>query len=199
MKKKTSLIVCGTVGFVAVIVFIWYFTSDFTFETTDITAYKNTGKVIENYSKTVMPDLNTLFVYDEINYKLSSDDLHSHYKYVEYLNVVYDSDTYLYARRQVNLSHTFLENVVTDSEGNYLIPQPSFRINEYKFKVVGLDAGGLSEYPKFFGMIATNDAKCSVTYIYFYNEKIEDIPYGSNINETMADFVRENCSFDFDK
>ncbi|MGP4042088.1 hypothetical protein ACTWP4_19600 [Gracilibacillus sp. D59] len=159
----------------------------------DIKDYLNSGNSIDTEAKGIMPALNDLSEYEDIEYKYTHKTILMFQSESIALVVHYDDNTYKSEKDELEKEYRFLNHDMTSSfnEKEQIIPEHEFELNSYTFKVVGENEKNNTRYPKSFGMIGTSDEKQSIAYLYFLDTELD------YISDSMKDFVKDYFDYDF--
>jgi hypothetical protein len=190
MKKFLVLIPVVLISVVLIIFFlIGLDKSD-----TNIENYLNTGKQIDVCAKDVMPDLDNLPTYKDIDYKYTNRSMFIFESDAIVLLVTYDDETFKNEKAKLEEKYTFLnENSVKKT----VIPECEFSINSYNFRVVDSNGKDNTFFPKSFGMIGTSDENNSIAYLYFYDFDLDAISLDDDDSPKMSEFVKNYFKYDF--
>ena len=150
--------------------------------------YLNTGSEIDVHAKEMMPTLDNLPGYEEIEYKYTNKTILFFQSTSVALIVKYDDQTYESGKEKLAENYTFVTSATSDVTGT---SEYEFSINSYTFKIVGGN-----EFPKSFGMIGTSDEKQSIAYLYFYDFDLDNIGEEDDSNP-MPNFVNQYFDYDF--
>lgn len=164
----------------------------------NIKEYLSRNNTIDTKAKGVMPDINELPEYKNIEYRSTHKSMILFESDSIALIVNYDDETYENEKNKLEKNYTFLSQKIKSEfdESKYYIPENEFSINSYKFRVIDNDGNNNTKFPKSFGMIGTSDDKKSIAYLYFYDADLDYI--GKSDDESpMADFVKEYFKYDF--
>ena len=163
----------------------------------NIENYLNTGSDIDHVSTSIMPKLNELPEYQNIEYNYKHKSALIFDSEAVVLVLEYDPETYEVEKSKLESDFTYLEEqVISDFDNEkYYIPQPAFSINNYDFKVVSSTNKDDFDYPKSFGMLATSDEDKRIAYLYYYDTDLDYIR--SESSTPMAEFVSENFDYEF--
>ncbi|WFD08773.1 hypothetical protein [Tepidibacter hydrothermalis] len=157
----------------------------------NIKNYLNTGTTIDSEAKDIMPNLDDLPEYKDIEYKYTHKSMYIFQSDSVALIVNYDDKIYKSEKDKLEEKYTFLEE-----KDKGIIPEHEFLINSYTFKVVARNEKSNTHYPKSFGMIGTSEEKKSIAYLYFYDFDLDCI--GREDEEhSMADFVNNYFDYNF--
>ena len=85
-------------------------------------------------------------------------------------------------------SFEYQTDVILDSD-EYIIPQTSFSIDDWNFKVLKPQSQ-TQEFPKNIDFICINTSECKIGYMTFYDEDIDYLCKSGNENEYMKHFVK---------
>lgn len=164
----------------------------------NVKKYLDTGSKIDTNAKDVMPVLDDLPEYEEIEYKYTHKSIVLFESHSVALIVSYDDETYNSEKDKLNEKYTFLVEKVPSSfdVNKSYVPEYEFSVNSYTFKVVAGDGADNTQFPKSFGMIGTSDEKKSIAYLYFYDEDLDFIGKENEINP-MGNFVNEYFDYEF--
>lgn len=182
MKKPILIIICSVVGLACLIYIICLIYSFFILRNIfflqiktdeDIDNYLKTGNYISDSSTEILPDLNDLPNYKDIEYRYYMEDGFFDSEII-LLVVKYDKQTYINEKEKLDNQYVFLDHIVK-SDKWYLMPEYEFSINDYDFRVVDRDIKDSEEYPRNFGMVATSDENCSVAYLYVYDPELDSL------------------------
>ena len=159
---------------------------------TDVEKYLNTGTAIDAEAKDMMPALEYLPEYSNIEYRYTQETIFIFKSNSVALVVEYDDQTYESEKEKLQENYTFsnLKNSsdVIDETTN---PLDEFSINSYAFQVIEGD-----EFPKSFGMIGTSDEKQRIAYLYYYDSDLNTIGDHDDSN-CMATFVKRYFNYHF--
>lgn len=192
LKKKTTL------GFVFLSIIIIVFTiikiSDA--KSTNIQSYLATGSNLDEEAKYMMPTLENLPKYKDIDYKYTSNRYFIFESHSVVLSIQYDDETYKSEKGNLEETYEFLNgrNIDFKQKGVSVSPYYEFPVNTYTFRIVeGVkDNEGYSMgYPKSFGLIGTSDEKKRIAYLYFYDF---DLDVGE---DSMEQFVKRYFDYEF--
>ncbi|AOR25136.1 hypothetical protein [Clostridium taeniosporum] len=164
----------------------------------NIKNYLNSSTLIDSRAKDIMPNLDDLPKYQNIEYKYTHKSMLIFESDSVALIVNYDDTTYKNEKDKLDKKYNFLDQKVKFDydENNYVIPENEFSINSYTFKVVAGNEKDNTEFPKSFGMIGTSEDKKSIAYLYFYDSDLDYI--GTKDDKSpMANFVKEYFKYDF--
>lgn len=164
----------------------------------NIEDYLNSGKTIDSYAKDIMPILDELPEYQNVEYKYTHKSMFIFESDSVALIVNYDDSTYKSELDEVAEEYIFLDSKIDSDidESKYIIPEYEFSVNSYNFKVVEGDGEDNTQFPKFFGMIGISEEKKSIAYLYFYDMDLDYIGEKNDKNP-MANFVNEYFDYDF--
>ncbi|UOQ49824.1 hypothetical protein MUN88_07050 [Gracilibacillus caseinilyticus] len=165
---------------------------------TAIDDYLNTGTRLDEHAKDMMPALDDLLEYEDVEYVYTHKRILLFQAHSVALIVQYDEETYEGAKEKLADHYTFLNHEISsDHSEETIIPDYEFAINSYTFKVAKGNEESHTHYPKSFGMIATSDEKQRIAYLYFYDFDLDYIgdEEGSN---AMVDFVKDYFDYDFE-
>ena len=192
LKKKTTW---GFVFlFIAIIVFTLIKTSDV--KNTDIQNYLVTDSNLYEEARYMMPILENLPKYIDIDYKYTKKRLFIFVSHSVVLSIQYDDETYKSEKEKLEETYEFLnkENIGFKQKGAPVPPHYEFSINTYTFRIVEevkANEGYSMDYPKSFGMIGTSDEKKRIAYLYFYDF---DLDVGE---ANMEQFVKTYFDYEF--
>jgi hypothetical protein len=189
MKKVVCIIV--------VILFILLIFSGCSKTDKNIEHYLKSGHEIDTYAANVLPSIDSLPAYKSIDFQYYDHIVLLYESEAMVLVVSYDKDTYEDEKVKLDTKYSFLDHDVTtniDSKDVYTIPEYDFTYKGYRFRVVTGTANDSSEYPKFFGLVATSDEKRSIAYLYFYDSDLDCIS-DSKDNQPMAEFIKEYFNY----
>ncbi|MEG0383450.1 MAG: hypothetical protein RR642_01720 [Solibacillus sp.] len=158
----------------------------------DIDEYLNTGTAIDAEAKDVMPVLNELPTYRDIDYRHMQKKMFLFEANSVVLVVEYDTKTYESEKGKLTEEFAFskLEDT-SETTDDTSRPNVEFSLNSYEFRV--LEGNG---YPKYFGMIGTSDEHQRIAYLYFYDSDLDKIGEPDDINR-MSRFVKSYFDYDF--
>lgn len=164
----------------------------------NIENYLNTGNTIDSHAKYIMPNLDDLPKYKNIEYKYTHKSMLIFQADSVALIVNYDDETYKKEKDKLSEKYKFLDDEVLSDhdESKYVIPEHKFSINSYAFKVVNGNEESNTQFPKSFGMIGTSEEKKSIAYLYFYDMDLDYIAEKDD-KYPMADFVKDYFQYDF--
>lgn len=141
-----------------------------------------------NFDEDTLPNLNSLPPYRNIHYQYRAG-----WGETIVLVVTYDEKTYIKEKSKLDLKK-YLDHTVQDRDGiDYLIPAYEFSINSFAFRVLDTDE---SNYPQWFGMIATSDEKSSIAYLSCFYSSLDYISDKIGSNE-MIKFIKESYDYDW--
>ena len=86
-------------------------------------------------------------------------------------------------------SFEYQTDVILDSD-EYIIPQTSFSIGDWNFKVLKPQSQ-TQEFPKNIDFVCINTSECKIGYMTFYDEDIDYLCKSGNENEYMKHFVKK--------
>lgn len=156
----------------------------------NIRNYMSSGADIEDYACEVMPELDELPDYKDIDYRYFKKRTIFLTETI-LLVVQYDKETYEKEKEKLDTSFTFLDHIVKDDFSHRLVmPEYEFSINQYVFRVIDDEPDSSIWYPKFFGMIATSDELNEIAYMYFADLDLDTIGIEGEGNP-MQSFVKE--------
>ncbi|GAA0086413.1 hypothetical protein UT300007_28530 [Clostridium sp. CTA-7] len=160
--------------------------------------YLNSGTLIDSKAKYIMPELEDLPEYKNIEYKYTHKSMLIFESHSVALIVSYDDNTFESEKEKLNEQYTFLGEKIKSEfdKSKYYIPEYEFSVERYTFRVIGKDCAPNTKYPKSFGMIGISEEKKSIAYLYFYDEDLDYIG-DENEKEPMAKFVKEYFKYDF--
>lgn len=157
----------------------------------NIKNYLNTGSTIDSYAKDIMPSLDDLPEYKDIEYKYTHKLMYIFQSDSVALIVNYDDKIYKSEKDKLAEKYTFLQE-----KDKGIIPEHEFSINSYTFRVVARNEKSNTHFPKSFGMIGTSEEKKSIAYLYFHDLDLDCIG-GADEEHPMADFVKNYFDYDF--
>ncbi|WLR51882.1 hypothetical protein LC040_02940 [Bacillus tianshenii] len=120
---------------------------------TDIEDYLNTGTNLDRHAKDMMPTLDELPEYENIEYRHTRKTMLMFQANSVALIVKYEDKTYESETERLTENYTFL------NEKRYSMPEYEFPVNSYTFNVVKGNEKSYTHFPKSFGMIGTSDEK----------------------------------------
>ncbi|MDW0118200.1 hypothetical protein QTL97_14805 [Sporosarcina thermotolerans] len=159
---------------------------------TDIDEYLNTGTAMDAEAKDVMPALDELPTYKDIEYRHTQKKIFFFEANSVVLVIEYDMQTY--EREKGKLAEDYvISNLKATSETSVDTSSPDvdFSLNSYVFRV--LEGNG---YLKSFGMIGTSDEHQRIAYLYFYDFDLDQIGEPDDRNR-MSKFVKSYFEYDF--
>ena len=92
-------------------------------------------------------------------------------------------------------SFEYQTDVILDSD-EYIIPQTSFSIGDWNFKVLKPQSQ-TQEFPKNIDFVCINISECKIGYMTFYDEDIDYLCKSGNENEYMKHFVKKYFKYNF--
>lgn len=189
MIKKYSIVM--------VIIFIFFITGCSN-SSSSIQNYLNSGGAIDSNSKDIMPKLEDLPEYENIEYKYTNKSILFFESHSVALIVEYNDNTFESEKKKLDEQYTFLnEKIKSDFDKNkYYIPEYEFSIESYTFRVIDKNNTSNTKFPKSFGMVGISEEKKRIAYLYFYDE---DLDYIGEENEEnpMANFLKEYFKYKF--
>ena len=160
--------------------------------------YLNTGTLIDSKAKDIMPTLDNLPEYDNIEYKYTHKSILFFESNSVALIVNYDDNTFKVEKNKLDEQYIFLDRKIKSDydESKYYIPEYEFSVESYDFRVIDKNGTSNTDFPKSFGMIGISEEKKSIAYLYFYDG---DLDYIAEENEKnpMANFVKEYFKYKF--
>ncbi|WP_252504761.1 hypothetical protein [Sporosarcina sp. Marseille-Q4943] len=159
---------------------------------TDIDEYLNTGTAMDAEAKDVMPVLDELPTYRDIDYRHTQKKMFLFEANSVVLVVEYDTQTY--ESEKGKLAEDFAiskPEATSETTDDTSRPNVEFSLNSYVFRV--LEGNG---YPKSFGMIGTSDEHQRIAYLYFYDSDLDKIGEPDDRNR-MSRFVKSYFDYDF--
>ena len=164
----------------------------------NIENYLNSGTRIDSKAKDIMPELEDLPEYENIEYKYTHESILIFESHSVALIVGYDDNTFESEKEKLNEQYTFLDKKIKSEfdKNKYYIPEYEFSVDSYTFRVVDKNGAPNTIFPKFFGMIGISEENKSIAYLYFYDE---DLDYIGEENEKnpMANFVKRYFKYNF--
>lgn len=156
-----------------------------------------TGEIIDELSQDIIPSLSELPEAQLHQFVHTRSSMLFFEAHSLLLNMAYTEETYATQKAQLEDTYAFLnEPVAWDNDGNSVLPETSFSLGSYHFRVVAPTEGDHTDYPHSFGIVGTSDEKHSVAYLYFYDADLDYI--GQKGDESpMADFVQRYTEYDF--
>ncbi len=133
-------------------------------------------------ANTFMPDFDNLPDYQSI-----SVYYYEHLGQSINLIVTYSEASYESARDTIFGLYVFLEEPLTEMDF-YLIPEVEFQYNSFTIKVVSDDD---FNYPEQFGMLGCSDSKFQLSFMFFYDESLNELGNGY----TMQEFLEKEFYF----
>lgn len=202
MKKKVIIILCSVFGLalLAYIITFLYACSAMipiiprSKRDDNIENYMNTGQYISDRAAEILPDLNGLPKYKDIEYRYYMEDGFFDFEII-LLVVKYDEQTYDNEREKLDNQYAFLDHIVS-SNGWYLMPEYEFSINDYDFRVIDRDMKDSAEYPRNFGMVATSDENSSIAYIYVYDPELDSLGELGD-EHPVQDYLEQYIKYDW--
>lgn len=94
-------------------------------------------------------------------------------------------------------SFEYQTDVILDSD-EYIIPQTSFSIGDWNFKVLKPQSQ-TQEFPKNIDFVCINISECKIGYMTFYDEDIDYLCKSGNENEYMKHFVKKYFKYNFNR
>lgn len=161
---------------------------------TDIEHYMDSGERIDEFASDVLPHLENLPSYMDIQYQFYIKD-GFFVTETMLLTVTYDKTTYEAEKEKIGETYSFLSYVVADEDDDddhpeYIIPDYEFTVGSYDFKVVAAEGNEQDVYPHYFGMIGVSDELRSIAYLYYYDQDLDYISETQG-EEPMQKFVEE--------
>lgn len=92
-------------------------------------------------------------------------------------------------------SFEYQTDVILDSD-EYIIPQTSFSIGDWNFKVLKPQSQ-TQEFPKNIDFVCINISECKIGYMTFYDEDIDYLCKSGSENEYMKHFVKKYFKYNF--
>lgn len=164
----------------------------------NIKNYLESGKIIDSRAKDIMPDIDELPKYKDIEYRYTHKSILFFSSDSVALVVSYDDSIFECEKEKINKQYIFLDKKINADYDitKYNIPEFEFEVNSYAFRVIDKDGTSNTEYPKSFGMIGISEKKKSIAYLYFYDS---DLDYIGDENEKnpMSNFVKEYFHYKF--
>lgn len=160
--------------------------------------YLNTGKTIDSNAKDIMPELEDLPEYEEIQYRYTHKSLLIFESDSVALIVKYDDNTFESEKKKIDEQYTFLDKKIKSSfdESKYYIPEYEFSLRSYDFRVVDENDTSNTEFPKSFGIIGVSEDKKSIAYLYFYDSDLDYIG-DEDEKDPMANFISKYFKYRF--
>lgn len=160
--------------------------------------YLKSGTPIDSKAKDIMPDLEDLPEYENIEYKYTEKPMLIFKSHSVALIVSYDDDTFESEKEKLGEQYTFLDKKISSyaDKSKYFIPEYEFSVQSYTFRVIDKEGISNTEFPKYFGMIGVSEEKKSIAYLYFYDEDLDYIE-DENEKNPMANFVKEYFKYNF--
>lgn len=167
-------------------------------KSSNIKNYLNTGTKIDSKAKDIMPELENLPQYENIEYKYTHKSILLFESDSVALIVTYDDNTFESEKNKLNGEYTFLDKkIISDFDKNkYYIPEYEFSVDSYDFRVIDKNGTNNTIFPKSFGIIGVSEDKKSIAYLYFHDG---DLDYIGEENEKnpMANFIHEYFEYNF--
>jgi len=110
------------------------------------------------------------------------------------LDICYTKSNFNIYKEEMLSSYNFLDEIIRDSDNDYLMPVTEFDLNQYHCYIVEEDDYTL--YPKFFGVIGYNSLTNTIRYYYIYDNSLD--LFGSKLEpsiELFKEYIIDN-SFD---
>lgn len=129
-----------------------------------------------------MPDFDTLPEYQSISvyyYERLGQSIN--------LIVTYSAESYESARDTIFGSYVYLEEPLTEMDF-YRIPEVEFQYQSFTIMVVSDED---FEYPEQFGMLGYSDSKFQLSFMFFYDESLNELGNGY----TMQEFIEKEFFF----
>ncbi|MDW0118543.1 hypothetical protein QTL97_16560 [Sporosarcina thermotolerans] len=159
---------------------------------TDIEEYLNTGTAMDAEAKDVMPALDELPAYRDIDYRHTQKKIFLFEANSVALVVEYDMQTYESEKGKLEEDYIISnQKAASETSGDNSNPNVEFSLNSYVFRV--LEGNG---YPKSFGMVGTSDEHQRIAYLYFYDFDLDKIGELNDKNR-MSKFVESYFDYDF--
>ena len=160
--------------------------------------YLNSGTSIDSKAKDIMPELEDLPEYENIEYKYTHVFLLIFDSRSVALIVSYDDNTFESEKKKLDEQYTFLDKKIKSNfnESRYYIPEYEFSVESYAFRVIDENGTSNTEFPKSFGMIGISEEKKSIAYLYFY-DKDQDYIGEEDEENPMANFVKIYFKYNF--
>ena len=160
--------------------------------------YLNSGTPIDSKAKDIMPELEDLPEYENMEYKYTHESMLIFESHSIALIVSYDDNTFESEKEKLDEQYTFLDKKIKSNfdESKYYIPEYEFSVGSYTFRVIDENGTSNTKFPKFFGMIGISEEKKSIAYLYFYDEDLDYIGEENEENH-MANFVKEHFKYNF--
>lgn len=133
---------------------------------TDLTQYLKGHGGFDSAASAVMPELSELPSYDSISYHYDKTYFGTKFEGT-CLMVSYTADSYSAAKEALEEQYSFYQ---TDYENRYYESPASFAINDYQFRMVSIE-NHASFDEKYVPLIAFNDRKCCIVYLFYYDER----------------------------
>lgn len=164
----------------------------------NIENYLNSGTSIDSKAKDIMPELEDLPEYEDIEYKYTRMSLLIFESNSVALIVSYDDNTFESEKKKLDEQYTFLDKKIKSdfNESKYYIPEYEFSVESYDFRVIDEKSTSNTEFPKSFGMIGISEEKKSIAYLYFYDGDQDYIGEEDEKNP-MANFVKRYFKYNF--
>lgn len=164
----------------------------------NIESYLNSGTSIDSKAKDIMPELEELPEYEDIEYKYTHMSLLIFESHSVALIVSYDDNTFESEKKKLDEQYTFLDRKIKSdfNESKYYIPEYEFSVESYDFRVIDEKGTSNTEFPKSFGMIGISEEKKSIAYLYFYDGDQDYIGEEDEKNP-MANFVKKYFKYNF--
>lgn len=166
--------------------------------TSDLEAYLDSGKAIDEPAGTFMPALDDLPDYENIDYQFTHRNMILFQAYSMALVVEYDTETFRTEKAALEDRYTFADKTICDNDdGTCILPEYKFNIEEYAFRVVKSWEDETADFPHSFGMIGFFEDARTIVYLYFYDF---DLDYISKIDDErpMATFVTDFFDYEFE-
>ena len=164
----------------------------------NIKNYLKSGEIIDSRAKDIMPDIDELPKYEDIEYRYTHKSILFFSSDSVALVVSYDDSTFDSEKEKIDKQYTFLDKEINADYDitKYNIPEFEFEVNSYAFRVIDKDGTPNTEYPKSFGMIGISEKKKSIAYLYFYDSDLDYIGDGNEKNP-MSNFVKDYFHYKF--
>ena len=160
--------------------------------------YLNSGASIDSKAKDIMPELEDLPKYENIEYKYTHKSMLIFESHSVALIVGYDDNTFESEKEKLDKQYTFLDEKIKSDfdKSKYYIPEYEFSVESYDFRVIDEKGTSNTEFPKSFGLIGISEEKKSIAYLYFYDEDLDYIRE-ENEKNPMSNFIKEYFKYDF--
>ncbi|MEG1254849.1 hypothetical protein [Clostridium sp.] len=164
----------------------------------NIDNYLNSGTQIDSMSKDIMPELDDLPEYENIEYRYKHKSMLIFAADSVALVVSYDDNTFESEKEKLDEQYTFLDKKIKCNldESKYYIPEYEFSVESYTFRIIDENGTSNTDFPKSFGMIGISEEKKSIAYLYFYDQDLDYIGH-ENEKNPMANFVRIYFKYKF--